>query len=86
MSPVVFYLNGLKFHFYANEGNPREDMHIHVDRGDAKAKYWLYPDVQLASSWGYNRRELRLILKLVEARRDEIAGAWNAFFRTGPQI
>ena len=81
--PTVFYHHGLRFHFFANEGNPREPMHVHVESAEAKAKLWLYPEVQVANNWGYDRRELRLIVQMVESRRDEIARVWNAFFRTG---
>lgn len=30
--PVVFRWNGHRFHFFANEGDPREPSHIHVSR------------------------------------------------------
>lgn len=30
MSPVVFRHRGYRFQFYANEGNPREPVHIHM--------------------------------------------------------
>lgn len=81
--PTVFYHRGLRVHFFANEGDPLEPMHVHVDTADQTAKIWLYPEVQIANSWGYSRRELRLIGEMIEGRRDEIARFWNAFFRTG---
>jgi hypothetical protein len=81
--PTVFYYRGMRVHFFANEGNPREPMHVHVDSADATAKLWLDPEVQVANSWGYSRRELRLMVEMIERRRDEIARIWNAFFRTG---
>lgn len=83
MSPVVFRLNGVKFHFYANEGNPREPAHIHVESPGAKAKVWLYPEVSIARSFGYTRAEQSWIIRIVEARRGEIEKVWNEFFRTG---
>jgi hypothetical protein len=46
--PVVFRSNGCRFHFFANEGEPREPVHIHVAKAGADAKFWLYPDVELA--------------------------------------
>ncbi|MFN5128947.1 MAG: DUF4160 domain-containing protein [Sphingomonadaceae bacterium] len=46
--PNVFTWNGNRFHFFANEGNPREPLHVHVSRAGATAKFWLYPEVQLA--------------------------------------
>ena len=46
--PNVFTWNGFRFHFFANEGDPREPMHIHVSRPGAKAKFWLFPEVEMA--------------------------------------
>jgi hypothetical protein len=86
MSPVVFRAHGIKFHFFANEGNPREPAHIHAERPGAKAKLWLHPQVSVAHSFGYNRHELSMLVRLVEARRCEIEKVWNEFFSDGGQI
>ncbi|MDB5505966.1 MAG: hypothetical protein JWR75_604 [Devosia sp.] len=51
--PTVFSYRGIKFHFFANEGNPSEPLHIHAERRGAEAKFWLRPDVSLAKSLGY---------------------------------
>lgn len=37
--PVVFRHQGIRFHFFSNEGIPREPIHIHASRSDAEAKY-----------------------------------------------
>jgi hypothetical protein len=44
--PKVFSWNGFRFHFFPDEGDPREPMHIHVEKADADAKFWLYPQGQ----------------------------------------
>lgn len=41
--PKVFEWNGYRFHFFANEGDPREPSHIHVSRDGSDAKFWLVP-------------------------------------------
>jgi hypothetical protein len=46
--PKVFDWNGYRFHFFANEGDPREPVHVHVSSPGATAKFWLSPDVELA--------------------------------------
>jgi hypothetical protein len=51
--PVVLRVEGLKFFFYSNEGLPLEPAYIHVRQTDAEAKYWLSPQVQLASNDGF---------------------------------
>ena len=53
--PAAFRWNGYRFHFYSDEGDPREPLHIHVTKGDADAKFWLYPEVEQA----YNRGSMR---------------------------
>ncbi len=78
--PLVFRWNGLRFHFYSNEGDPREPLHIHVNRGEADAKFWLYPTVERVYSHGLTARELRQDTEEIERRSDEIERAWNEHF------
>ena len=79
--PLVFRYRGFRFHFYSNEGDPREAPHIDVQKDDADAKFWLYP---LAGPVAYNRgfsaRVLADLLDQVEERREEIGRAWNDHF------
>ena len=78
--PVVFRHNGYRFHFFSNEGDPREPPHVHAENGDGVAKLWLRPDVAVAVSSGYDRRKLAEIVTIVAVRRDEIERAWDEFF------
>lgn len=78
--PVVFRHKGFRFLFYANEGSPREPMHIHVLRDGIDAKFWLWPEVQPACNDGFDARTLRELTDLIEQRRNEIARAWDEFF------
>ncbi|WEK45279.1 MAG: DUF4160 domain-containing protein [Candidatus Andeanibacterium colombiense] len=78
--PKVFDWNGFRFHFYSNEGAPREPAHIHVSRPGAEAKFWLYPEVSLAYNRRYDARTIRLLQAVVEERREEIEAAWHDFF------
>ncbi len=78
--PVVFRRGGFRFFFYANEGSPREATHIHVERDEQQAKFWLRPEVSIAYNDGFNARSLRELLRLVESNRESIEQAWNDFF------
>lgn len=78
--PVVFRYRGFRFHFYSNEGDPREPPHIHVQKDDADAKFWLYPLVAVAYSRGFSARVLADLLDQVEESREEIERAWNDHF------
>mgnify|MGYP003589919743 CR=1 FL=1 len=78
--PVVFREAGYRFHFFSNEGDPREPAHVHVTKDGADAKVWLYPLVEFAYNRGFVARTQRWILSVVEARRDEIEEVWNDHF------
>lgn len=78
--PVVFRDKGFRFLFYSNEGDPREPPHIHVVKAGIDAKFWLLPDVVLASNDGFDARTLRELVEVIEHRRDEIVEAWDEFF------
>jgi hypothetical protein len=78
--PVVFRLDGIRFFFFSNEGDPREPPHIHARTSDADAKLWLYPDVRVAYSQGFNGPTLARIIRAVTERRDTIERAWHDHF------
>ena len=78
--PVVFRLNGYRFFFYSNEGDPPEPVHIHVFKDGADAKFWLHPEVNVAYNAGFNARALAMLSRIVEERSAEIEKAWNDYF------
>ena len=78
--PVVFRWNGYRFHFFSNEGEPLEPVHIHVVKDDADAKFWLFPEVEVAYNRGFSARVLRELREVVDERRAEIEEAWNEHF------
>ena len=80
--PVVFYIDGIKFFFFSNEGFPREPVHVHVRKDSNLAKFWLQPVVRLAGSYGFSSRELNKIAIIVENRSSEIEEAWNEHFES----
>jgi Domain of unknown function (DUF4160) len=78
--PVVFRYEGYRFHFYSNEGDPLEPIHIHVTKDGDDAKFWLYPEVSVAYNYGFNARTQNMLAKIVGARRQEIEDAWHEHF------
>lgn len=78
--PVVFREGARRFHFYSDEGTPREPVHIHVSEAGREAKFWLYPTVRLARKVGYNDLQSRELARVVEANRNLIERSWNEFF------
>ncbi len=75
--PTVLRSGPYRFYFYASDGV--EPAHVHVERDDETAKFWL-DSVRLQSSDGYSRRELNQIQRLVEENRDQLLRSWNEFF------
>ena len=78
--PTVFRQNGLRFHFYSDEGTPREPMHIHVVRDGREAKFWTGGEVELAYNHGLSRRDLAVAMMIIRARRRELQEAWRGHF------
>jgi hypothetical protein len=78
--PKVFDWNGYRFHFYSEEGDPRESVHIHVRKGRDNAKFWLHPQVTLAYNRGFPSHVLTQLVSVIEQRRNLIESAWNGFF------
>jgi len=75
--PTVLRSGPYRFYFYSH--GPNEPPHIHVDRDDMSAKFWLDP-VQLAANLGFRARELREIQSMVKDSRQRLLEAWNEFF------
>jgi len=61
-------------YFFSHE--PNEPPHVHVDRDDLSAKFWLQP-VALARNSGYPAHELRRIRRLIEENQADLLEAWN---------
>ncbi|GAB3674521.1 DUF4160 domain-containing protein [Salinisphaera aquimarina] len=75
--PTVLRIDGYRFFFYANENS--EPSHIHVQRDQMLAKFWL-ERVSLASSTGFAAHELNDLFKLVEKHQQTLVESWNEFF------
>lgn len=78
--PVIFRLEGLRFHFYSDEGDPREPVHVHIAKAGADAKFWLHPEIRLAYNRGFDARTIRHLRNVVEDHRNQIEEAWNEHF------
>ncbi len=84
--PVVFRYEGIRFFFYSNEGDPREPLHIHAQRGGCLAKIWVRPEAAVAESFGFSPPELRRIIEQVNAHSQDIERAWNEHFGEDSQV
>jgi Domain of unknown function (DUF4160) len=78
--PVVFRETGYTFFFYSDEGDPREPLHIHVRGKGCTAKIWIKPEIAVQDSTGFNPRDLRKIVGMVENRAKLIESIWHEHF------
>lgn len=78
--PVVLRYKGFRFFFYSNEGSPREPVHIHVRGDGAEAKFWLRPEVRVATSEGFDAPTLRELVLVVTRNAEVIERKWNEYF------
>ena len=67
------------YRFYSCSHEPNEPAHVHVDRDDQSAKFWLSP-VRLAVNLGFSPLELRHIQALVKQNDSLLSEEWNARF------
>ena len=58
-----------------------EPPHVHVDREDLSAKFWLAP-VRVAFNLGFSRHELRVIQRMIIENEQKCVRAWHEYFGT----
>ena len=77
--PTILRIGPYRFFFYAGDYN--EPPHIHVERDDDTAKFWLEP-VRLQNSGGFSRNEINQIQKLVKENKDRLLRSWDDYFKS----
>jgi len=75
--PTVLRNGPYRFFFYSADGS--EPPHVHVQRDDLVAKFWLQP-VRLDDSGGFARVEIRRLQAMVEDEVETLLGFWDEFF------
>jgi hypothetical protein len=66
-----------RFFFFSRE-EPK--MHVRVSHPDGEAKFWLHPEVELATQTGLQEHVVYVGRQLVEEHLKEIVDAWNEHF------
>ena len=75
--PTVLRVGPYRFFFYASDRH--EPPHIHVERDENVAKFWLSP-VRLERSGGFSRHEIHRIQELVQRHVEILLRSWNEYF------
>jgi hypothetical protein len=78
--PTVLRSGPYRFFFFASDRD--EPMHVHIERDDRIAKFWLDP-IRLQSSGGFSRIEIARIERLLRDHRVALMEAWDEYF--GPE-
>lgn len=79
MSPTVLRIGPHRLYFVSHDMH--EPPHIHIDRDDCSAKFWLNP-IALAFNLGYPPKELRKLESIVIKHQVELMEAWDEYFGT----
>jgi hypothetical protein len=75
--PTILRSGPYRLFFYS--GDRDEPVHVHIERDDKLAKFWLEP-VRLQDSGGFSTTEITRLRKLVEDNSDLLLRSWNEYF------
>ena len=75
--PTIILVGPYRLFFWASDRN--EPPHVHVERDDHTAKFWLNP-VRLQSTGGFRSAEINRIYRLVQEKEAERLRKWNEYF------
>ncbi|MBI2886026.1 MAG: DUF4160 domain-containing protein [Chloroflexi bacterium] len=75
--PTILRSGPYRVYFHSHE--PNEPAHVHVDRDNQSAKFWLSP-IALARNFGFSPSELRRIEQLLNEHEERLREAWDARF------
>ena len=75
--PTVLRAGPYRLFFYSADRD--EPAHVHVEREEAKAKFWLEP-VRLETSRGFGRAEIVRIERLVAENAALLLRLWHEYF------
>jgi hypothetical protein len=75
--PTVLRSGPYRLFFYA--GDRVEPPHVHIERDDCEAKFWLDP-VRIEWSVGFRAKEIKQLERLVAENQQYLLEQWNEFF------
>jgi hypothetical protein len=75
--PTVLRTGPYRFFFYA--GDREEPPHVHIERDDKIAKFWLDP-IRLERSGGFSRQEINRLVRLIGEYQQRLLQRWSEYF------
>ena len=76
--PALLLIDGCRFFFYSMENN--EPIHVHVSKGNAVGKIWLEPKIVVAYFYGFNTKEEKTIIRVINEYHEQFKTKWNEYF------
>lgn len=77
MAPTVVRDGQFRLFFFSRE---ELRIHVHVSHPDGEAKFWLTPQITMATSTGLSTRQLNEAKAVVLVHIEEIQNAWRHHF------
>ena len=75
--PTVLRDGPYRFFFYSGDrGEPR---HVHVERDDQQAKFWLDP-IRCEWNHGFSAKTIREIQRVIEDHAEDLRRNWDEYF------
>ena len=84
--PQIFKIGSYWVYFWANEQDPLEPVHVHIAKGAPvhnATKVWITQSGKCLICHNNSRipeTTLRNIVRIIEARSDEVISKWKDFF------
>ena len=84
--PQIFKVGSYFIYFWANENKPLEPIHVHISKGTPNAnatKVWITRSGNCLLCNNNSKippKTLKNILRIIEARSEEIINKWLDFF------
>ena len=75
--PTVLRHGPFRFFFYA--GDRGEPPHVHVERDNNEAKFWLQP-ARLQWARGFSRKDINRLQRVIEFNQEELLRKWDEYF------
>jgi len=76
--PTVLKLLGMRFFYWAREHEP---IHVHVQKGNAEARFELEPEIKLTDNMGFKPHELAIAEEVIRDNSDFMIEHWKLFFK-----
>jgi hypothetical protein len=77
LSPTIYREGQFRFYFNSNE---ETRLHVHIERQNGKAKFWLEPIIALVDYRGLKAHELKEIEQIINSHQQEFRNEWKNHF------